>query len=134
MTLAGGNVGASIGLTFASGACTMLGAAVVFFPKLVKLASRRVLAGALGFSSGVMIYISLVDIFERSYTAFATSGMNDSQAYGFATLCFFMGVLVMKVSFVTTKPISCPSFRCFVLSFLFGRRFDDRSLKQSCIA
>lgn len=97
MTLAEGNVGASIGLTFASGACTMLGAAVVFFPKLVKLASRRVLAGALGFSSGVMIYISLVDIFQRSYKAFTSSGMNDSQAYGFATLCFFMGVLAMKI-------------------------------------
>ncbi|KAL7522294.1 hypothetical protein ACHAWX_006986 [Stephanocyclus meneghinianus] len=98
MTLAEGNVGASIGLTFASGACTMLGAAVVFFPKLVKLASRRVLAGALGFSSGVMIYISLVNIFQQSYEFLKSSGMNDSRAYGFSTLCFFMGVLAMKVS------------------------------------
>ncbi|KAL3780987.1 hypothetical protein HJC23_003868 [Cyclotella cryptica] len=106
MTLADGNVGASLGLTFASGTCTMLGAAVVFFPKLVKLASRRVLAGALGFSSGVMIYVSLIDIFQQSVKAFTRSGLNDSQAYGFATLCFFMGVLVMKLVEIVVHRLS----------------------------
>jgi ZIP family zinc transporter len=100
MTIAEGNVGVAFGLTFASGAATMLGASVVFFPKLVKLASRRVLAGSLGFSAGVMIYISFVDIFQKSVDAFTLEGMDEARAYGFATLCLFTGVLVMKVSFV----------------------------------
>jgi ZIP family zinc transporter len=97
MTIAEGNVGVAFGLTFASGAATMLGASVVFFPKLVKLASRRVLAGSLGFSAGVMIYISFVDIFQKSVDAFTLEGMDEARAYGFATLCLFTGVLVMKI-------------------------------------
>ena len=75
----------------------MLGASVVFFPKLVKLTSRRVLAGALGFSAGVMIYISFVDIFQKSVDAFVNSGMDENGAYGFATLYLFLGVITMKV-------------------------------------
>lgn len=98
MTLAEGNVAAAFGMTFAAGAATMLGASVVFFPKLVKLASRRVLAGALGFSAGVMIYISFVDIFQKAVDAFINSGMDENGAYGFATLYLFLGVIVMKVS------------------------------------
>ena len=98
MTLAQGNVGLAFGITFAAGAATMLGASVVFFPKLVKLASRRVLAGSLGFSAGVMIYISFVDIFQKSVDAFMDSGMGENRAYGFATLYLFVGIAVMKVS------------------------------------
>jgi ZIP family zinc transporter len=98
MTLAEGNVAVAFGITFASGAATMIGASAVFFPKLVQFASRRLLAGALGFSAGVMIYISFVDIFQKSVDAFESFGMDESQAYGFATLYLFLGILVMKVS------------------------------------
>ena len=47
-----------------------------------------------------MIYISFVDIFQKSVDAFTLEGMDEARAYGFATLCLFTGVLVMKVSFV----------------------------------
>lgn len=98
MTLAQGNVALAFGITFAAGAATMVGASVVFFPKLVKLASRRVLAGSLGFSAGVMIYISFVDIFQKAVDAFMDSGMGENRAFGFSTLYLFLGILIMKVS------------------------------------
>jgi ZIP family zinc transporter len=106
MTLAQGNVGLAFGITFAAGAATMLGASVVFFPKLVKLASRRVLAGSLGFSAGVMIYISFVDIFQKSVDAFMDSGMGENRAYGFATLYLFVGIAVMKIVEVIVHRLS----------------------------
>ena len=82
----------------AAGLATALGAAVVFFPSLVKLASRRVLASALGFSAGVMTYVSFVEIFSKSRKAFINYGETESNAYLYATLCFFGGVGVMLVS------------------------------------
>jgi ZIP family zinc transporter len=92
------NVGIALGLVLAAGASTALGAAVVFFPSIVKLASRRVLAGSLGFSAGVMAYISFIEIFPKSNTSFEDAGHSEDDAYLYATLCFFGGVLLMSVS------------------------------------
>ena len=97
MTVANGNVAMAFTVTFAAGSATMVGAAVVFFPKLVKLASRRLLAGSLGFSSGVMIYISFADIFPKAIDAFIASGMEENSSYNYATLYLFIGILIMKV-------------------------------------
>ena len=97
MTVANGNVAMAFAVTFAAGSATMVGAAVVFFPKLVKLASRRLLAGSLGFSSGVMIYISFADIFPKAIDAFIASGMEENSSYNYATLYLFIGILIMKV-------------------------------------
>jgi len=99
------HVGAAFGAVFAAGCSTAIGAAVVFFPKLVKLASRRVLASSLGFSAGVMTYVSFVEIFQKSighYTDHAKErGYDDNKAegrgYAFATLSFFGGVAVMML-------------------------------------
>jgi ZIP family zinc transporter len=38
---------------------TGIGAAAVFFPSMVKMANKKVLAGGLGFSSGIMLYVPL---------------------------------------------------------------------------
>lgn len=92
------NVGIALGLVLAAGASTALGAAVVFIPSLVKLASRRVLAGSLGFSAGVMTYVSFVEIFGKARTSFVDAGHEENKAYIYATLCFFGGVLTMIVS------------------------------------
>lgn len=86
-------------ITALAGAATALGASVVFFPSLVKLASRRVLAGALGFSAGVMTYVSFVEIFQKSVLAFEEAEFEENMAYIYATVSFFGGVVVMKVSF-----------------------------------
>jgi len=97
-TMVQGNVAVAFGLVIGSGLATALGASVVFFPSLVKLASRRVLAAGLGFSAGVMIYVSFVEIYVKSVTAFIRQGYSDFESYGLAVLCFFCGVASMVVS------------------------------------
>lgn len=92
------NAGIALGLVLAAGASTGLGAAVVFFPSVVKLASRRVLAGSLGFSAGVMTYVSFIEIFQKANLSFQDAGHDESKAYIYSTLCFFAGVFVMMVS------------------------------------
>ncbi|EEC45906.1 iron permease 1, partial [Phaeodactylum tricornutum CCAP 1055/1] len=87
----------AFGLVIGAGAATGLGAAVVFFPALVRLASRRTLAGALGLSAGVMVYVSFVEIFGKASSAFEDSGIEEDTAYIYATLCFFGGVVLMVV-------------------------------------
>lgn len=84
-------------LVLGAGASTGIGAAVVFFPSLVKLANRRVLAASLGFSAGVMTYVSFVEIFGKSNESFVNAGHEENNAYIYATLCFFGGVLTMLV-------------------------------------
>mmetsp|Transcript_12043 Transcript_12043/g.34401 ORF Transcript_12043/g.34401 Transcript_12043/m.34401 type:complete len:386 (-) Transcript_12043:272-1429(-) len=97
MTVEGENVGAAFGLVILAGAATGIGAAVVFFPSIVKLASRRVLAASLGFSAGVMCYVSFIEIFRKSVLAFQESTGNEGHAYAFATLTFFGGVVLMMI-------------------------------------
>jgi ZIP family zinc transporter len=98
------NVGVAFGLVIGAGLSTALGASVVFFPSVVKLASRRILASGLGLSAGVMIYVSLVEIFGSSTSAFQEAGHSEEDAYLYSTLCFFAGVAVMLVSFAPLLP------------------------------
>jgi len=85
-----------------AGLSTGIGAAAVFFPRMVKLASRRVLASALGISAGVMTYVSFVEIFAKSVDAFDESLLDkiddedkrSGMANLYGTLSFFGGVAV----------------------------------------
>lgn len=93
------NVGIAFALVAGAGAATAIGAAVVFFPTLIKYANRKTLAAALGFSAGVMTYVSFVEIFRKSVNAFtADDAFSEDDAYMYATLCFFGGVVFMVVS------------------------------------
>ena len=100
------NVGVAFGAVIAAGASTAVGAAIVFFPRLVKLASRRVLASSLGISAGVMTYVSFVEIFQKAQFSFADHLIGDiedeDKRFGmanlYATLSFFLGILTMVVS------------------------------------
>lgn len=117
MSTAEGNVGTALGLVCGAGAATAIGASVVFFPSLVKLASRRVLAASLGLSAGVMTYVSFVEIFSKSVVGFVTSLVNETMteeevtekenlAYIYATLSFFGGVAVMMIVDVLVRYLS----------------------------
>jgi ZIP family zinc transporter len=55
----------AFGLTAFAGLSTGIGSAITLFTKNF---DRRFLSGALGFSAGVMIYVSLVEIFQKSHT------------------------------------------------------------------
>jgi ZIP family zinc transporter len=100
MGVAEGNVGLAIGLVCGAGAATAIGASAVFFPSIVKLASRRTLAASLGLSAGVMVYVSFVEIFAKAVDAFGpdNAGFTEDKAFNYATLTFFCGILLMKVS------------------------------------
>jgi zinc transporter, ZIP family len=82
-----------IGASFATG----IGASVVFVPRLVKLANRCVLASSLGFSAGIMIYVSFVEIFPKSTIRFEGSGYGPDHSFNLGTMSFFGGVLFTMV-------------------------------------
>jgi zinc transporter, ZIP family len=92
------NLGIAFALVFGAGAATAIGAAVVFFPILVKYANKKTLAISLGLSAGVMIYVSFVEIFQKSVKSFINAGNDFNDAYKYATACLFAGVVIMIVS------------------------------------
>jgi zinc transporter, ZIP family len=95
---AANNVAIAFALTIGAGMATTLGAAIVFVPHLAKYAGqRRLLAGGLGFSAGVMMYVSFVDIFHESRARFLRANHPPNTAYILSTACFFFGVLAMAV-------------------------------------
>lgn len=107
-------------LVLGAGASTGIGAAVVFFPFLVKLANRRVLAASLGFSAGVMTYVSFIEIFGKSNESFVNAGHEEGRAYVYATLCFFGGALIMLVRI--RKQLTLTNLY-FALAFVSSSRF-----------
>jgi len=77
---------------------------VVFFPRLVKLANRTVLAASLGLSAGVMTYIALVDIYGKAVGGFEDAGHSEGDAFIYATLSFFGGCfLMLLLNFIVGK-------------------------------
>lgn len=85
-------------LVIAAGSATGIGAAVVFSERLVQLASKPFLAGALGLSAGVMLYVSFVEIYVKSQLAFeASSAFGSSDAYFAATVSMFAGMGIMAL-------------------------------------
>uniref|UniRef100_A0A7S4WBC9 Zinc transporter ZupT n=1 Tax=Alexandrium monilatum TaxID=311494 RepID=A0A7S4WBC9_9DINO len=91
------NAGIGFLLVAAAGLSTALGAAVVYNTKLVKIASKPVLAAGLGFSGGVMLYVSFIEIFVKSLEAFGAVAKEEKDAYFLATLCLFSGMLLMRL-------------------------------------
>ena len=92
------NVGIAFALVIGASLATGVGASVVFIPSLVKLANHRVLASSLGFSAGIMGYVSFVEIFPKSRILFEEDGFSINQAFNLTSLCFFGGVMAMMVS------------------------------------
>ena len=76
-----------------AGACTGIGASLVFC-KCVTKSNKRILASALGFSAGVMLYVTFVEIFQKSLEGFVEAGLLGA-SYAVATLTFFSGLLLM---------------------------------------
>ena len=85
-------------LVIMAGLCTAVGSSVVFFPKLANLANRKTLAASLGLAAGVMLYVGLVDIYNKSITGFSEIH-DEGKSFIYATLSFFGGCFLMLVSF-----------------------------------
>ena len=112
------NVPLAFALVIIAGLSTCIGAAVVFVPALVKLANKRVLAGSLGISSGVMLYVSFVEIFVKSLDEFKIVMNHDGHAALVATGTFFGGILFM---FGLGQLVAC-----------LGHRHDDAGVDDCC--
>ncbi len=93
-----GVVGALI-LTLIAGSATGIGGALVLFKKKI---SSNFLAGALGLSAGVMIFISLAELFPESQALIAGSGL--AHGKGFVLISFFAGMgLIMLIDFLVPE-------------------------------
>jgi ZIP family zinc transporter len=80
----------AFGLTLFAGLATGVGSALAFFARRT---NTRFLAGALGFSAGVMIYVSMIEIFAKARGAL-DEAVGEPGGYWYATLAFFGGVAV----------------------------------------
>lgn len=89
--MAQGNIALAFGLVIAAGACTVLGALLVFCSNL---ANPKWLSGSLGASAGVMIYISFVEILStKAVGGFQEAGYEVAQARRYACFSFFAGLM-----------------------------------------
>lgn len=87
------NVIFAFGLTLFAGLATGIGSALAFFTKRT---NTKFLSYSLGFSAGVMIYVSLVEIFQKSVLSFSELySAKVSSAYTLAS--FFGGILIIAL-------------------------------------
>ena len=83
------NVIFALSLTIFAGLATGVGSIIALFAKTT---NTKFLAASLGFSAGVMIYVSMVEIFGKS-RAYLSDGFGDKWGYWLAVAAFFGGIL-----------------------------------------
>jgi len=95
------NAGVAFLMVTAAGMSTSIGAAMVFCDGWVAQTNKAMLGASLGFSAGVMLYVSFVEIFQKSVADFTdceclweSSEGPEGPAYIMATICFFSGILL----------------------------------------
>lgn len=89
----GDHVWLAFGMTLLAGLSTGIGSAMALFAKRT---STRFLSASLGFSAGVMIYVSFVEILTQARESMMPT-MGAAQANWWATGGFFAGVLVIAI-------------------------------------
>lgn len=87
------NVLFAFGLTLFAGLATGIGSIMAF---MVKDFNRRFLSGALGFSAGVMIYVSLVEIFVKAKDSLVVA-LGDVAGNWATAGAFFAGIALIAV-------------------------------------
>lgn len=87
------NILVALGLTFVAGMSTSVGALMAFFTKAT---NKKLLAGALGLSAGVMLYVSFVDMLPVSFSEIAEVYPGKAGEV-YVTLAFFAGILLIGV-------------------------------------
>lgn len=87
------NVLFAFSLTLFAGLATGVGSAIAFFAKKT---NTKFLSLALGFSAGVMIYVSLVEIFFKAKVALEAE-LGSTMGYWVTTLSFFGGIAIIAI-------------------------------------
>jgi ZIP family zinc transporter len=83
----------AFGLTLFAGLATGIGSLLAFFSRKT---SPAFLAGALGFSAGVMIYVSTIEIFVKANDSLQEV-LGASNGYRLTTLAFFGGIALIAL-------------------------------------
>lgn len=78
-------------LTLLAGLSTSIGAVLAFYSKS---RSHTFLSVGMGFSAGVMIYVSFMEILGKSSSSFGTIYKNELLGESLALLCFFAGIAI----------------------------------------
>lgn len=84
----------ALGLTVFAGLSTGIGSALAFYTKKT---NENFLSAALGFSAGVMIYVSLIEIFPKANASLFEFYQNSQKAYLVTTLAFFGGMALIAL-------------------------------------
>ncbi|MBL7903651.1 MAG: zinc transporter ZupT [Bacteroidales bacterium] len=80
----------AFGLTLFAGLSTGIGAAVAFFAKKT---NTKLLSTSLGFSAGVMIYVSMIEIFPKAKVSLVAE-LGEKMGYTATVMAFFGGILL----------------------------------------
>lgn len=83
------NLWTAFGLTLFAGLCTGIGSALAF---LTKRTNKKFLSLALGFSAGVMIYVSMIEIFRKAQDSLIL-GLGEKMGSWITVVSFFGGML-----------------------------------------
>ncbi len=87
------SVAYAFGLTLFAGLSTGIGSLLAL---VTKKTNSSFLAGSLGFSAGVMIYVSMIEIFPKARTSLAAA-MGEPSAYWYTTVGFFGGMVLIAI-------------------------------------
>ncbi|MBN1247193.1 MAG: zinc transporter ZupT [Anaerolineae bacterium] len=85
------NVWIALGFTVFAGMATGIGSALAFFAKRT---DHRFLAISTGFSAGVMLYVSFVEIFYKGVDALLEA-YGDPRGWWINVIAFFVGILII---------------------------------------
>ena len=88
-----GNFWFAFGLTLFAGLSTGIGSALAFFTKST---NTRFLSVSLGFSAGVMVYVSFVEILQKARISLIPA-YGEKLAAWYAVLAFFAGILIIAL-------------------------------------
>lgn len=80
-------------LTIFAGLATGLGSALAFFAKRT---NTKFLSIALGFSAGVMIYVSMIEIFVKARESLEAA-LGPAKGYWWTTIAFFCGIFIIAI-------------------------------------
>lgn len=94
MNIEVGTILFALGLTVFAGLSTGIGSALAFYTKKT---NESFLSAALGFSAGVMIYVSMIEIFFKARQSLEAYFVNTQKAYFITTLSFFGGIALIAL-------------------------------------
>mmetsp|Transcript_579 Transcript_579/g.723 ORF Transcript_579/g.723 Transcript_579/m.723 type:complete len:366 (-) Transcript_579:921-2018(-) len=103
-------VGIGMACCFAAGFATIIGALFIVF---VRVRNARVISAAIAFATGVMLYISFVDIYiGKGVANFEEAGYSTADSFLYATLCFFGGFpLTYGLDFIANRILEMHNFK-----------------------